>query len=301
MDAATIAKLYGGCRSGSSFVLKACPVCGYRDASVRNGDDGHLLFKCWGGGCDFAALMTALRAQGLAPGRADTGWTPPPCRIVAHNDQGAKAALMSDIARRIWRSTVTAAGTIVATAYLPGRGITIQVPTTIRYLSNALHKPTGSRRPCMVAAFARYPETRVCAIHRTFLTTDGSRKAPILQEKMTLGPVKGAAIRLASAGPVLLVAEGIETCLSAMQETGLPGWAAFSAGNMGELILPPLPRAAEVIICADHDTNGVGRRKAEAAARRWHAEGRRVRIALPPKPDTDFNDILRAELAAGAA
>jgi phage/plasmid primase-like uncharacterized protein len=70
---------------------------------------------------------------------------------------------------------------------------------------------------------------------------------------------------------------------------------------MCELILPPLPLAAEVIICADHDTNGVGQRKAEAAARRWHTEGRRVRIALPPKPNTDFNDILRAELAAGAA
>jgi putative DNA primase/helicase len=47
-----------------------------------------------------------------------------------------------------------------------------------------------------------------------------------------------------------------------------------------------------VIICADHDANGVGECAARSAAERWLSEGRRVRIALPPKPGTDFNDVL---------
>ncbi len=191
----------------------------------------------------------------------------------------------------MWKQTVPAQGTDAAT-YLRNRAIRLPVPSTIRFLSKAKHTPTGQHLPCMVAAFTLHPENRVCAIHRTFLAPGGTDKAAVPSPKMTLGPVRGAAIRLASAGSTLLVGEGIETVLSGMQETGLPGWAAFSAGNLAELILPPV--VAEVVILVDHDTNGVGQRKAEAAAQRFHGEGRLVRLALPPIPDTDFNDILRA-------
>jgi hypothetical protein len=31
---------------------------------------------------------------------------------------------------------------------------------------------------------------------------------------------------------------------------------------------------------------------------RWLAEGRRVRIAIPPEPGTDFNDVLTSQAAA---
>ena len=89
-----------------------------------------------------------------------------------------------------------------------------------------------------------------------------------------------------------MIGEGIETAAAAMTATGLPGWAALSAGGIERLILPPLPLAAVVIIAADHDRNGVGERAARAAAQRWLAEGRRVRIALPPVVGTDWNDVL---------
>lgn len=289
MDAASIAKHYGGRRSGRSWVLKSCPVCGYRDASVRDGDGGRLLFTCFGGGCSFSDFMAALRAEGLIAGEPDPDWKPPPRATPNAN----KGALMGEIARNIWRKTAPAAGTIVET-YLQGRGITMPVPPTIRFAPALRHKPTGLVLPAMVAAFARCPENRVVAVHRTYLTPDGSRKAPVSQEKMTLGPVGGAAIRLAPAGPVLVVAEGIETAASAMQATGLPAWAAFSAGNLKELVLPPLPLAAEVIIAADRDANGVGQAAAFAAGERWKWEGRRVRVALPPATDTDWNDVLRS-------
>ena len=59
---------------------------------------------------------------------------------------------------------------------------------------------------------------------------------------------------------------------------------------MVALILPPIVR--EVMILVDHDASGAGERAAHTAAARWLAEGRRVRIALPPEPDTDFADVL---------
>ena len=88
-------------------------------------------------------------------------------------------------------------------------------------------------------------------------------------------------------GDVLMVGEGIETCLAAMQATGHPAWAALSTSGLRALDLPEDVR--DVIVLADGDDAG------EAAARdcawRWKREGRRVRIARPPQ-GMDFNDML---------
>jgi phage/plasmid primase-like uncharacterized protein len=135
-------------------------------------------------------------------------------------------------------------------------------------------------------------EGRVVGVHRTYLARDGRGKAPVGPNKMTLGPIAGAAVHLAAAGPTLVVGEGIESALSAMRASGFPSWAALSTAGLRTLILPPLPIAAEVVIAADDDRHGQGQDAAYAAADRWLAEGRRVRIALPPRPDTDFNDLI---------
>ena len=108
---------------------------------------------------------------------------------------------------------------------------------------------------------------------------------------MSLGPIRGGAVQLGKCGEHLAVAEGIETARSVQQATGIPAWAALSAGGIRSLILPPLPLAAVVTIAADPDP--VGMRAAMAAAERWHAEGRQVRVARPPA-GSDFNDLLRA-------
>jgi len=130
------------------------------------------------------------------------------------------------------------------------------------------------------------------AIHRTFLSHDGTSKAPVRQQKMMLGPVSGGAVRLGTVQPDrwLVVAEGIETTLSVMEACELPGWAALSANGLRSLILPP--EAAKVLICADNDANGTGQLAASDAAKRFLREGRRVRIAKPPTSGTDFNDLL---------
>jgi len=67
------------------------------------------------------------------------------------------------------------------------------------------------------------------------------------------------------------------------------------------LKLPPLPLAATVVILADNDANGAGGYAARKAAGRWSAEGRCVRIAIPPEPGTDFNDVLMGRSRAAIA
>jgi len=139
----------------------------------------------------------------------------------------------------------------------------------------------------MVALVARGSDDAPLAIHRTFLARDGAGKAPVDPQKMMLGPCRGGAVRLAEPGDLLMTGEGIETCLAAMQETGHPVWAALGTSGLRALDLPKGVR--DVIVLADGDDPG------EAAARdcalRWKRQGRRVRIARPPK-GMDFNDLL---------
>ncbi len=115
---------------------------------------------------------------------------------------------------------------------------------------------------------------------------------------MTLGSINGGAVRLAHSGPKMVVAEGIETALTVLEATGLPTWAALSKSYYMGLVLPALPLAAEVVIAADNDKNRAGMNAAEKVAELWVSQGRKVWIAQPPKPGTDFNDMARDGLSA---
>ena len=175
--------------------------------------------------------------------------------------------------------------------YWTGRGLALPMPPTIRASRSWLRHPEGGSRPVMVA-LVKHVADGPFAIHRTWLAVDGSGKASFREPRRGLGPVKGGAVQLAPAGKLLMVGEGIETMAAAMTATGLPGWAALSAGGIEALILSPLPLAETVVILADNDENGRGERAARTAARRWLGEGRRVRIAMPPEPNTDMADVL---------
>jgi putative DNA primase/helicase len=93
----------------------------------------------------------------------------------------------------------------------------------------------------MVAVVARGSDDTPLAIHRTFLARDGDCKAPIEGQKMMLGPCRGGAVRLAPATDALMVGEGIETCLAAMQAIGNPTWAALSISGLRALDLSGAP------------------------------------------------------------
>ena len=128
---------------------------------------------------------------------------------------------------------------------------------------------------------------RPAAIHRTYLRPGGKGKAPVDPDKMSLGPVRGNAVRLAPSTAELMVGEGIETCLSAMM-VGRPAWAAASAMGLGALALPDEVRSVTILVDGDSDA---GERAAMTAAARWQGTGRRVLLCRAP-PGKDFNDLL---------
>jgi hypothetical protein len=290
MSAVEIVAALGGRWRGGYGTVR-CPA--HNDdnpsLSIREGADGKVLVKCHAG-CDQRAIITALRDLGLWPLFGETSrpltavekeqrWQE---RLERDREEDAKRI---EAALAIWRVSVPAAGTLVTT-YLPSRGLHLPVPGSLRFHAGLTH-PSGGTWPAMVALVTRGLDDAPIAVHRTFLARDGYGKASIAPNKMMLGPCRGGAVRLSVPGDVLMVGEGIETCLAAMQATGYPAWAALSASGLRALDLPDTVR--DLIVLADGDDPGEA--AAHACAWRWKREGRRVRIARAPQ-GMDFNDVL---------
>jgi putative DNA primase/helicase len=195
----------------------------------------------------------------------------------------------SERALRLWQETIPAPGTVVE-IYLRSRAIAIPVPDRLRYHGAVWHRQWGGTLPAMVGLLTDVEDHPVAA-HITFLSPDGSRKIGDPPRK-TFGAIKGkgAAIRLSPAAAELCIGEGIETCLSVMQSTGRPVWAAGSTYGLKEIALPPITRS--VILLGDGDD--AGRDSCRVGAARLFGQGRRVRIAQAPDGQ-DFNDLLIKE------
>ncbi len=286
MTAETIAKALGGRKAGSGWSAR-CPAHDDRtpSLSLRDTNDGKVLVRCHAG-CDQDEVIAHLKASGLWPQNGPRLFRYAASRRVTKPKEPDRDDIKrTEAALSIWQSTISAVGTPVET-YLSARSLNLSPPPSLRFHRGLKH-PLGGLWPAMIALVTRGSDGTPLAIHRTFLSHDGSAKAPIDPNKMMLGPCRGGAVRLGDAGNVLLVGEGIETCLAATQATGHPAWAALSTSGLRALDLPASAR--DVIILADGDDPG------EAAARvcasRWKREGRRVRIARPPR-GLDFNDML---------
>jgi putative DNA primase/helicase len=292
MKAEAIARALGGHRAGGTWMAR-CPAHDDREPSLSITDarNGKVLVCCHAG-CDQQDVIAALRGRGAwererSPMRfASTIHRQPSLE----RDDGVIKRTAAALA--IWRSSRSAEGTPVET-YLRSRGLAIAVPPSVRFYARLKH-PSGRLWPAMVSLVADGVTGNPIGIHRTFLARNGNGKAPVERAKMMLGPCRGGAVRLGLPGGVLMVGEGIETCLAAMRATGHPAWAALSTSGLRALNLPGEVR--DLVVLADGDDPG------EAAARdcawRWKREGRRVRIASPP-PGMDFNDILMGGAPCG--
>ena len=275
MAAETIARALGGRKVGSAWMAR-CPAHEDREPSlsIKDAEDDKILVCCHAG-CDQQQVIAVLKARGIWKEAGE--WHGRPIRTQASikNEFSSPDAERSEAALAIWSSAMRADGTLVET-YLSLRGLCLPPPPTLRFHSGLKH-PSGGIWPAMVALVTRGTDDKVLAIHRTFLARDGGGKAPVDPQKMMLGPCRGGAVRLADPGEVLMIGEGIETCLAVMLATSHPAWAALSTSGLRALDLPNDVR--NVIVLADGDDAG------EAAARncacRWQRGGRRVRIARP--------------------
>lgn len=271
-----------------SYGTAPCPVCQPEQrkdqcaATLADGQDGRLLAHCKKSGCAFTAMVAAW---GLTSGPII--YTPPDPAEIARRDAEAKA--LAERAERkalaTWRESLPIAGTI-AEAYLRNRGITCDLPDTLRFHPDCWH-PSARRFPAMVSLVEGL--NRV-AIHRTYLRPNGSGKADVEPAKAMQGKTAGGAVRLTKGAGPLVVAEGIETALSlasGLLSRPVTVWAALSTSGMAGLILPDVPGRLTVA----SDGERAGREAAHQLAERATAQGWTV-STLPAPDGRDWNDVL---------
>ena len=259
----------------------ACPACGYSNSfSLMTGKNGQPL--AWCASCqDRDSVASALHAllgdDQAGEQRLNHG--------VKANDEAARRAKKQEAALRLWNGSNSLIGTL-GERYLKQRGLTeIMRSPTLRYRDDCYH-PDGGKLPALVALVVNV-DGNARAVHRTFIDRFTAKKTTRDPAKASLGPVWHNALRLQPLEPgrPLVIGEGIETAASAGLMIGAPAWAAISCGNLEHAMQLP-PEATDIVIAADKDDPG--ERAAQSAARRWQAEGRRVRIARPNGPG-DFN------------
>lgn len=91
--------------------------------------------------------------------------------------------------------------------------------------------------------------------------------------------------------PVVAICEGFATGASIHEATGMRVYVVFSAGNLpaliGDIAKIEAINGAQIVIAADNDLSGTGKREADKAAERIGG----AQIVMPDEVGTDWNDI----------
>ncbi len=258
--------------------------------SIRVDTDGSAVWYCWR--CQWS-------------GHTRHGSRPPRYagRIPEHDKRRAEHD--RERLRRLCRESVPLdlAWHNVVARYFDRRGladILADSPADLRYhpaldyWAPATNGPERTGSYPAILAVIRDPAGNPVALHRTYLRADGSGKADVPSSRKLCPPsrpngLRGAAIRLYSAGERLALTEGLETGLAVRIATGWPAWSCISAHGLQTVELPA--GVVDVLIAADHDE--AGERAAYALARRLIREGRTPRVAIPETEGADWADVLR--------
>jgi putative DNA primase/helicase len=272
-----------------------CPMCGGTDRfrfTDRNGDGDYFCSQC-GAGKGFKLVM-AWRGWDFreAATQVDTIIGTLPEKPLRPKSPAAPQPPSRTLLNNVWNAGHVITPSCVAGKYLTGRGLDLldALKGALRGVDYCLHHPSKTRLPALLARFSD-PEGKPQQLHRTYLTEEAT-KAPVKPCRMWMPGdlAKGGAIRLGPAAREMGVAEGVETALAASKLFGLPVWATTSEGLLREWRAPK--EAMRVTVFADHDRNHVGQRAAEDLAWLLFRQGVEVEVKVPPKPGTDWNDVL---------
>lgn len=310
--AASIARFYGQGkeqRNGAGY-LTMCPSHGNSNTpalSVKDSGDQDVDVYCHAG-CDWKDIKDRFRQDGLLP-----EWKPER----THKQHGNSTKRMEKPTEPeppsqppekesfVWKQAGKE-GLEHAKKYLEGRAITIDLPVCLRW-NSYVDKKTNEPANIIVAAASKPSDTAVYAVQRLFIDLETYKK---IGAKMH-GPCEGRGVWFNRKGDTteILIGEGIETVLSAMQATGKNGVAALSTSGMKALEIPDNTETIYILVDSDpvRDNEAASQpgQKAAYTAAQQFVESRDGRKAYLVSPDDtcfsdnpnkiDFNDLLKAD------
>lgn len=265
---------------------------------VHGGKDGFRMFRDGSGGC-------VCNTCGIFP----SGWkvlewlrnwdfhkSATEVEKIIGTVQMEKQAPKKDnrtLLDKVARGTVKLLVNDPVMVYLRLRGIT-QVPLNVRLHPALNYYDEGKligKYPAMVSRVQDSEGNRE-SFHITYL--DGSKKADVPSPKKILPPVNtisGCGVYLGEIKDKVMISEGIETGLAAMQMFGLPAIAALSCGGMERIVIPE--GVEKVTVLGDNDSNFAGQYSAYKLAKRLIKEGfKKENIEVLISKRNDFLDDL---------
>jgi hypothetical protein len=197
-------------------------------------------------------------------------------------------------AHRLWKASKPTPGTL-AQRYLAGRGLTVPIGAdALRFHPRCYYRASEDDAPdvpgawpAMIAAVTDLGGT-VTGVHRTWLTPDGSDKAPVAWPRRAMGELLGHGVRFGRADAVMAAGEGIESVASLRQiMPEMPMIAGLSAAHLAAIVFPAALRRLYVA----HDDDAAGRGALATLTERGLAAGIEVAPLSPLLGDA--NDDLR--------
>jgi len=285
--------------------LTCCPVHGDKNPSMSIWDKGDsITVDCKSGGCSWKEIKNELVRRGLLPAwepEKKKGKKKPAPKQEAPKPEAPPAEKESMIWKRASKD-----GLEHAKRYFAGRGITID-PLPVCFKWTSYKDKQGEDQNVIVAAASKPDDKMVYAVQRLFIDLEDNSKNGAKMH----GPCEGRAVWFNQKGEKvrLLIGEGIETTMSAIQATGTNGAATLSTSGMKNVILPE--ETEEIYILVDSDpvrekaaASMPGQKAAYILAHRFQ-ESRTGRVAFLVTPDDtcfteapaklDFNDLLIAD------
>jgi putative DNA primase/helicase len=290
-----------------------CPFCGGKDR-YRFTDyqqrGGFICSQCNPDGGDGLALLMQWRSDDF---KQALKWLADylrlPSSVLAVDRQAApitSGPTLDEMEKRnqrmarMWQQAEALTGDCIGSRYLQARGVWSGVdlpdPLALRFIPDLAYftgKEKQGDHPALLAVVSA-PAGHGVSLHRTYLQLDGSSKADVPEPKKLMPPVgtiTGAAIRLFSAGPVLGVAEGIETAMAASLLHDVPVWACISAHGLQSFVVPEA--VTDLLIFADNDRAGL--MAARALLERYQGKLQRVEIIATNQPGKDWSDVAKEQ------
>ena len=264
---------------------------------------GGILVHDWATGDHLGSKAYVLKKLGLPPEpplRGSGAWQPlsrdPARERAAEEKNAAETAQRTRRALDIWHETWSPYRTPVERYLIEERALSLSPETVGASLRYHPRCPFGSRRvPAMVALLRDIVTDKPVAIHRTALDRDGRKVKIDGVDRLTLGPSKGAAVKLTpqdAVGDSLGVGEGIESVLSLphLPCVGVRSvWSLLSAG--GVRAFPVIPGLRALWLAVDNDEAGL---TASASCKaRYRRAGALTHLVTPSRTGADLNDVLK--------
>ena len=267
--------------------------------------DGRVLVHCHAG-CPQSAVIGALRRRGLVgrrdrPGleaRSIQSRTLRTLRTPQHPLAWGRNATLCGRGAAPCRSRAAASPISISS----NRGLrsTDGEARSLRFSPSLWHWPSRTRWPAMLARVTSAAGEELTT-HQTFLAprrlrqSAARRQGAAVRGGQRMGGRRNLVRRGGSGARIPRRRRRRDPCLSALG-CSAPRRMRGACRRAGSAGWSCRPAAKKIRIFADHDIKGQGLAAAQAAKRRWTAEGREVAISISPVIGWDANDILLQQL-----